>query len=181
MKIFKASIFLIIFALIFAPQTEAGGAKGGSSSSSHSSSSSSSSSSARASASMNASRINAVSRMNTTSRMSGVSARNQSINASKAATLARPIRSKFKDPVRYRAAHNQYVNNHIFYGAYYGSAHSVSHQLDIIKQELQREAAYTIEIKHNGINRLYVVSKEVYDAVQKGDTVHIKNGVVSLK
>lgn len=179
MKVYKLIICIIAILFIHTHSTEAGGTKGGSTTSS---SSSSTSSSARSSnAALNASRINAVSRMNTTSRMSSMTSRNQSINATRAATLARPLKSKFKDPVQYRAAHHQYVNNHIFYGTYYGSAHSTNHQRDIIKQLLQNDIAYTIEVEHNGKKRLYVVSKEVYEAIHRGDTVHIKNGVVTIK
>ncbi|MCU7556886.1 hypothetical protein ROU88_05865 [Macrococcus capreoli] len=181
MKSIKSIICMLLLMLIVTQPAEAGGSRGGSHASHSSHSSSHSSSSRSTHASVNASRINAVSRMNTTSRLNSTSIRSQSMNASKAATLARPMRINFKDPVKYRTAHNQYVNNQIFYGVYYGNAHSVYHQKNIIKQQLLREQAYTIEVQHNGVRRLYVVSKEVYDAVNKGDTVHIKNGVVSVK
>ncbi|MGL6145309.1 MAG: hypothetical protein ACRC0D_02390 [Macrococcoides caseolyticum] len=179
MKLLK--IFAIVMLLMLIPETiDAGGTT--SSSGSSSSGSSASSSAARASttsrAAMNASRINTMSRMNSTSRMS--SSRNMQRAKSNAVTLAPPIRSKFSGPLKYQAAHNQFVNNQIFYGAMYGHSSSVNRQQALIRRQLGNRKAYTISVKRNGKERLYVVSKEIYDRVESGDTVHIKNGVVTL-
>ena len=87
---------------------------------------------------------------------------------SNAVTLAPPIRSKFSGPLKYQAAHNQFVNNQIFYGAMYGHSSSVNRQQALIRRQLGNRKA------------LYVVSKEIYDRIESGDTVHIKNGVVTL-
>ncbi|WP_419895120.1 hypothetical protein [Macrococcus psychrotolerans] len=180
MKLLK--IFAIVMLLMLIPETiDAGGTT--SSSGSSSTSSSASSSAARASttsrAAMNASRINTMSRMNSTSRMS--SSRNMQRAKSNAVTLAPPMRSKFSGPMKYQAAHNQFVNNQIFYGAMYGHSSNVQRQQALIRQQLGNRKAYTISVKRNGRERLYVVSKEIYDRVESGDTVHIKNGVVTLK
>lgn len=179
MKLLK--IFAIVMLLMLIPETiDAGGTT--SSSGSSSSGSSASSSAARASttsrAAMNASRINTMSRMNSTSRMS--SSRNMQRAKSNAVTLAPPMRSKFSGPLKYQAAHNQFVNNQIFYGAMYGHSSNVQRQQALIRQQLGNRKAYTIIVKRNGKERLYVVSKEIYDRVESGDTVHIKNGVVTL-
>ncbi|WP_340392671.1 hypothetical protein [Macrococcoides caseolyticum] len=179
MKLLK--IFAIVMLLMLIPETiDAGGTT--SSSGSSSSGSSASSSAARASttsrAAMNASRINTMSRMNSTSRMS--SSRNIQRAKSNAVTLAPPMRSKFSGPLKYQAAHNQFVNNQIFYGAMYGHSSSVNRQQALIRRQLGNRKAYTISVKRNGEERLYVVSKEIYDRVESGDTVHIKNGVVTL-
>jgi len=179
MKLLK--IFAIVMLLMLIPETiDAGGTT--SSSGSSSSGSSASSSVARASttsrAAMNASRINTMSRMNNTSRMS--SSRNMQRAKSNAVTLAPPMRSKFSGPLKYQAAHNQFVNNQIFYGAMYGHSSSVNRQQALIRRQLGNRKAYTISVKRNGKERLYVVSKEIYDRVESGDTVHIKNGVVTL-
>ncbi len=179
MKLLK--IFAIVMLLMLIPETiDAGGTT--SSSGSSSTSSSASSSAARASttsrAAMNASRINTMSRMNSTSRMS--SSRNMQRAKSNAVTLAPPMRSKFSGPLKYQAAHNQFVNNQIFYGAMYGHSSSVNRQQALIRRQLGNRKAYTISVKRNGKERLYVVSKEIYDRVESGDTVHIKNGVVTL-
>ncbi|MDJ1110251.1 hypothetical protein QNJ28_09145 [Macrococcus caseolyticus] len=179
MKLLK--IFAIVMLLMLIPETiDAGGTT--SSSGSSSSGSSASSSAARASttsrAAMNASRINTMSRMNNTSRMS--SSRNMQRAKSNAVTLAPPMRSKFSGPLKYQAAHNQFVNNQIFYGAMYGHSSSVNRQQALIRRQLGNRKAYTISVKRNGKERLYVVSKEIYDRVESGDTVHIKNGVVTL-
>lgn len=179
MKLLK--IFAIVMLLMLIPETiDAGGTT--SSSGSSSTSSSASSSAARASttsrAAMNASRINTMSRMNSTSRMS--SSRNMQRAKSNAVTLAPPMRSKFSGPMKYQAAHNQFVNNQIFYGAMYGHSSNVQRQQALIRQQLGNRKAYTIIVKRNGKERLYVVSKEIYDRVESGDTVHIKNGVVTL-
>lgn len=179
MKLLK--IFAIVMLLMLIPETiDAGGTT--SSSGSSSTSSSASSSAARASttsrAAMNASRINTMSRMNSTSRMS--SSRNIQRAKSNAVTLAPPMRSKFSGPLKYQAAHNQFVNNQIFYGAMYGHSSSVNRQQALIRRQLGNRKAYTISVKRNGKERLYVVSKEIYDRVESGDTVHIKNGVVTL-
>lgn len=179
MKLLK--IFAIVMLLMLIPETiDAGGTT--SSSGSSSSGSSASSSVARASttsrAAMNASRINTMSRMNSTSRMS--SSRNMQRAKSNAVTLAPPMRSKFSGPLKYQAAHNQFVNNQIFYGAMYGHSSSVNRQQALIRRQLGNRKAYTIIVKRNGKERLYVVSKEIYDRVESGDTVHIKNGVVTL-
>lgn len=179
MKLLK--IFAILMLLMLIPETiDAGGTT--SSSGSSSTSSSASSSAARASttsrAAMNASRINTMSRMNSTSRMS--SSRNMQRAKSNAVTLAPPMRSKFSGPLKYQAAHNQFVNNQIFYGAMYGHSSNVQRQQALIRQQLGNRKAYTIIVKRNGKERLYVVSKEIYDRVESGDTVHIKNGVVTL-
>lgn len=179
MKLLK--IFAIVMLLMLIPETiDAGGTT--SSSGSSSTSSSASSSAARASttsrAAMNASRINTMSRMNSTSRMS--SSRNMQRAKSNAVTLAPPMRSKFSGPLKYQAAHNQFVNNQIFYGAMYGHSSSVNRQQALIRRQLGNRKAYTIIVKRNGKERLYVVSKEIYDRVESGDTVHIKNGVVTL-
>lgn len=179
MKLLK--IFAIVMLLMLIPETiDAGGTT--SSSGSSSSGSSASSSAARASttsrAAMNASRINTMSRMNSTSRMS--SSRNMQRAKSNAVTLAPPMRSKFSGPLKYQAAHNQFVNNQIFYGAMYGHSSSVNRQQALIRRQLGNRKAYTIIVKRNGKERLYVVSKEIYDRVESGDTVHIKNGVVTL-
>ena len=179
MKLLK--IFAIVMLLMLIPETiDAGGTT--SSSGSSSSGSSASSSAARASttsrAAMNASRINTMSRMNNTSRMS--SSRNMQRAKSNAVTLAPPMRSKFSGPLKYQAAHNQFVNNQIFYGAMYGHSSSVNRQQALIRRQLGNRKAYTIIVKRNGKERLYVVSKEIYDRVESGDTVHIKNGVVTL-
>jgi len=179
MKLLK--IFAIVMLLMLIPETiDAGGTT--SSSGSSSSGSSASSSAARASttsrAAMNASRINTMSRMNSTSRMS--SSRNMQRAKSNAVTLAPPMRSKFSGPLKYQAAHNQFVNNQIFYGAMYGHSSSVNRQQALIRRQLGNRKAYTISVKRNGKERLYVVSKEIYDRVESGDTVHIKNGVVTL-
>lgn len=179
MKLLK--IFAIVMLLMLIPETiDAGGTT--SSSGSSSSGSSASSSAARASttsrAVMNASRINTMSRMNSTSRMS--SSRNMQRAKSNAVTLAPPMRSKFSGPLKYQAAHNQFVNNQIFYGAMYGHSSNVQRQQALIRQQLGNRKAYTIIVKRNGKERLYVVSKEIYDRVESGDTVHIKNGVVTL-
>ncbi len=179
MKLLK--IFAIVMLLMLIPETiDAGGTT--SSSGSSSSGSSASSSAARASttsrAAMNASRINTMSRMNSTSRMS--SSRNMQRAKSNAVTLAPPMRSKFSGPLKYQAAHNQFVNNQIFYGAMYGHSSSVNRQQALIRRQLSNRKAYTISVKRNGKERLYVVSKEIYDRVESGDTVHIKNGVVTL-
>ncbi|MBQ5153684.1 hypothetical protein D6861_009825 [Macrococcoides caseolyticum] len=180
MKLLK--ILAIVMLLMLIPETiDAGGTT--SSSGSSSSGSSASSSAARASttsrAAMNASRINTMSRMNSTSRMS--SSRNMQRAKSNAVTLAPPMRSKFSGPLKYQAAHNQFVNNQIFYGAMYGHSSSVNRQQALIRRQLGNRKAYTISVKRNGKERLYVVSKEIYDRVESGDTVHIKNGVVTLK
>ncbi|PKD97689.1 hypothetical protein [Macrococcoides caseolyticum] len=180
MKLLK--IFAIVMLLMLIPETiDAGGTT--SSSGSSSSGSSASSSVARASttsrAAMNASRINTMSRMNNTSRMS--SSRNMQRAKSNAVTLAPPMRSKFSGPLKYQAAHNQFVNNQIFYGAMYGHSSNVQRQQALIRQQLGNRKAYTISVKRNGRERLYVVSKEIYDRVESGDSVHIKNGVVTLK
>ena len=179
MKLLK--ILAIVMLLMLIPETiDAGGTT--SSSGSSSSGSSASSSAARASttsrAAMNASRINTMSRMNSTSRMS--SSRNMQRAKSNAVTLAPPMRSKFSGPLKYQAAHNQFVNNQIFYGAMYGHSSSVNRQQALIRRQLGNRKAYTIIVKRNGKERLYVVSKEIYDRVESGDTVHIKNGVVTL-
>ena len=179
MKLLK--IFAIVMLLMLIPETiDAGGTT--SSSGSSSSGSSARSSVARASttsrAAMNASRINTMSRMNNTSRMS--SSRNMQRAKSNAVTLAPPMRSKFSGPLKYQAAHNQFVNNQIFYGAMYGHSSSVNRQQALIRRQLGNRKAYTISVKRNGKERLYVVSKEIYDRVESGDTVHIKNGVVTL-
>lgn len=179
MKLLK--IFAIVMLLMLIPETiDAGGTT--SSSGSSSSGSSASSSVARASttsrAAMNASRINTMSRMNNTSRMS--SSRNMQRAKSNAVTLAPPMRSKFSGPLKYQTAHNQFVNNQIFYGAMYGHSSSVNRQQALIRRQLGNRKAYTISVKRNGKERLYVVSKEIYDRVESGDTVHIKNGVVTL-
>lgn len=179
MKLLK--ILAIVMLLMLIPETiDAGGTT--SSSGSSSSGSSASSSAARASttsrAAMNASRINTMSRMNSTSRMS--SSRNMQRAKSNAVTLAPPMRSKFSGPLKYQAAHNQFVNNQIFYGAMYGHSSNVQRQQALIRQQLGNRKAYTISVKRNGKERLYVVSKEIYDRVESGDTVHIKNGVVTL-
>lgn len=179
MKLLK--IFAIVMLLMLIPETiDAGGTT--SSSGSSSSGSSASSSAARASttsrAAMNASRINTMSRMNSTSRMS--SSRNMQRAKANAVTLAPPMRSKFSGPLKYQAAHNQFVNNQIFYGAMYGHSSSVNRQQALIRRQLGNRKAYTISVKRNGKERLYVVSKEIYDRVESGDTVHIKNGVVTL-
>lgn len=179
MKLLK--IFAIVMLLMLIPETmDAGGTT--SSSGSSSTSSSASSSAARASttsrAAMNASRINTMSRMNSTSRMS--SSRNIQRAKSNAVTLAPPMHSKFSGPLKYQAAHNQFVNNQIFYGAMYGHSSSVNRQQALIRRQLGNRKAYTIIVKRNGKERLYVVSKEIYDRVESGDTVHIKNGVVTL-
>lgn len=179
MKLLK--ILAIVMLLMLIPETiDAGGTT--SSSGSSSSGSSASSSAARASttsrAAMNASRINTMSRMNSTSRMS--SSRNMQRAKSNAVTLAPPMRSKFSGPLKYQAAHNQFVNNQIFYGAMYGHSSNVQRQQALIRQQLGNRKAYTIIVKRNGKERLYVVSKEIYDRVESGDTVHIKNGVVTL-
>lgn len=179
MKLLK--IFAIVMLLMLIPETiDAGGTTSPSGSSS--SGSSASSSVARASttsrAAMNASRINTMSRMNNTSRMS--SSRNMQRAKSNAVTLAPPMRSKFSGPLKYQAAHNQFVNNQIFYGAMYGHSSSVNRQQALIRRQLGNRKAYTISVKRNGKERLYVVSKEIYDRVESGDTVHIKNGVVTL-
>lgn len=179
MKLLK--ILAIVMLLMLIPETiDAGGTT--SSSGSSSSGSSASSSAARASttsrAAMNASRINTMSRMNSTSRMS--SSRNMQRAKSNAVTLAPPMRSKFSGPLKYQAAHNQFVNNQIFYGAMYGHSSSVNRQQALIRRQLGNRKAYTISVKRNGKERLYVVSKEIYDRVESGDTVHIKNGVVTL-
>ncbi|MGZ9850214.1 hypothetical protein [Macrococcus psychrotolerans] len=179
MKLLK--IFAIVMLLMLIPETiDAGGTT--SSSGSSSTSSSASSSAARASttsrAAMNASRINTMSRMNSTSRMS--SSRNMQRAKSNAVTLAPPMRSKFSGPMKYQAAHNQFVNNQIFYGAMYGHSSNVQRQQALIRQQLGNRKSYTISVKRNGRERLYVVSKEIYDRVESGDTVHIKNGVVTL-
>ncbi|QYA39802.1 hypothetical protein KYI09_09590 [Macrococcoides caseolyticum] len=182
MKLLK--IFAIVMLLMLIPETiDAGGTTSSSGSSgSSSTSSSASSSAARASttsrAAMNASRINTMSRMNSTSRMS--SSRNMQRAKSNAVTLAPPMRSKFSGPMKYQAAHNQFVNNQIFYGAMYGHSSNVQRQQALIRQQLGNRKAYTIIVKRNGKERLYVVSKEIYDRVESGDTVHIKNGVVTL-
>lgn len=182
MKLLK--IFAIVMLLMLIPETiDAGGTTSSSGSSgSSSTSSSASSSAARASttsrAAMNASRINTMSRMNNTSRMS--SSRNMQRAKSNAVTLAPPMRSKFSGPLKYQAAHNQFVNNQIFYGAMYGHSSSVNRQQALIRRQLGNRKAYTISVKRNGKERLYVVSKEIYDRVESGDTVHIKNGVVTL-
>ncbi|MDJ1112442.1 hypothetical protein [Macrococcus sp. S115] len=180
MKLLK--IFAIVMLLMLIPETiDAGGTT--SSSGSSSTSSSASSSAARASttsrAAMNASRINTMSRMNSTSRMS--SSRNMQRAKSNAVTFAPPMRSKFSGPMKYQAAHNQFVNNQIFYGAMYGHSSNVQRQQALIRQQLGNRKAYTISVKRNGRERLYVVSKEIYDRIESGDTVHIKNGVVTLK
>ncbi|WP_420496194.1 hypothetical protein QA540_09275 [Macrococcus psychrotolerans] len=180
MKLLK--IFAIVMLLMLIPETiDAGGTT--SSSGSSSTSSSASSSAARASttsrAAMNASRINTMSRMNSTSRMS--SSRNMQRAKSNAVTLAPPMRSKFSGPMKYQAAHNQFLNNQIFYGAMYGHSSNVQRQQALIRQQLGNRKAYTISVKRNGRERLYVVSKEIYDRVESGDTVHIKNGVVTSK
>ncbi|ARQ05336.1 hypothetical protein CW676_09740 [Macrococcoides caseolyticum] len=180
MKLLK--IFAIVMLLMLIPETiDAGGTT--SSSGSSSSGSSASSSVARASttsrAAMNASRINTMSRMNNTSRMS--SSQNLQRAKSNAVTLAPPMRSKFSGPLKYQAAHNQFVNNQIFYGAMYGHSSNVQRQQALIRQQLGNRKAYTISVKRNGRERLYVVSKEIYDRVESGDSVHIKNGVVTLK
>lgn len=179
MKLLK--IFAIVMLLMLIPETiDAGGTT--SSSGSSSTSSSASSSAARASttsrAAMNASRINTMSRMNSTSRMS--SSRNMQRAKSNAVTLAPPMRCKFSGPMKYQAAHNQFVNNQIFYGAMYGHSSNVQRQQALIRQQLGNRKSYTISVKRNGRERLYVVSKEIYDRVESGDTVHIKNGVVTL-
>lgn len=179
MKLLK--IFAIVMLLMLIPETiDAGGTT--SSSGSSSSGSNASSSAARASttsrAAMNASRINTMSRMNNTSRMS--SSRNMHRAKSNAVTLAPPMRSKFSGPLKYQAAHNQFVNNQIFYGAMYGHSSSVNGQQALIRRQLGNRKAYTISVKRNEKERLYVVSKEIYDRVESGDTVHIKNGVVTL-
>ncbi|PKE16521.1 hypothetical protein [Macrococcoides caseolyticum] len=172
----------ILLLLLMIPETtDAGGTQ--SSSSSGSSSSTSSSSSARSSttssAAVNASRINTMSRMNNTSRMN--SSQNLQRAKANAVTLTPPVRNKMTQPLKYQAAHNQFVNNQIFYGAMYGHSSNVQRQQALIRQQLGNRKAYTISVKRNGRERLYVVSKEIYDRVESGDTVHIKNGVVTLK
>lgn len=179
MKLLK--IFAIVMLLMLISETiDAGGTT--SSSGSSGSGSSASSSAARASttskAAMNASRINTMSRMNSTSRMN--SSRNMQRAKSNSVTLAPPVRSKFSGPLKYQAAHNQFVNNQIFYGAMYGHSSSINRQQALIRRQLDNRKAYTISVKRNGKERLYVVSKEIYDRVESGDTVHIKNGVVTL-
>lgn len=181
MKLLK--VLIVFSVLIMIPETMDAGGTTSSSSSSSTSSSSSASSAARASSTsrtaINASRINTMSRMNSTSRMS--SSRNMQRAKSNAVTLAPPIRSKFSGPLKYQAAHNQFVNNQIFYGAMYGHSSSVNRQQALIRQQLGHRKAYTISVKRNGRERLYVVSKEIYDRIESGDTVHIKNGMVTVK
>ncbi|MCH4984564.1 hypothetical protein AB4G91_12740 [Macrococcoides goetzii] len=171
----------ILLLLLMIPETtDAGGTQ---SSSSSSSSSTSSSSSARASttsrAAVNASRINTMSRMNNTSRMN--SSQNLQRAKTNSVTLTPPVRNKMTQPLKYQAAHNQFVNNQIFYGSMYGHSTNVNKQQALIRRQLGNRKAYTISVKRNGQERLYVVSKEIYDRIESGDTVHIKNGVVTLK
>ncbi|MCG7420965.1 hypothetical protein MHJ97_11070 [Macrococcus epidermidis] len=171
----------ILLLLLMIPETtDAGGTQSSSSSSSSSTSSSSSArSSTTSSAAVNASRINSMSRMNNTSRMNS----SQNIQRAKAnaVTLTPPVRNKMTQPLKYQAAHNQFVNNQIFYGAMYGHSSNVQRQQALIRQQLGNRKAYTISVKRNGRERLYVVSKEIYDRIESGDTVHIKNGVVTVK
>lgn len=171
----------ILLLLLMIPETtDAGGTQSSSSSSSSSTSSSSSArSSTTSSAAVNASRINTMSRMNNTSRMN--SSQNLQRAKANAVTLTPPVRNKMTHPLKYQAAHNQFVNNQIFYGAMYGHSSNVQRQQALIRQQLGNRKAYTISVKRNGRERLYVVSKEIYDRVESGDTVHIKNGVVTLK
>ena len=120
-----------------------------------------------------------MSRMNSTSRL-GTSQNLQRAKAN-AVTLAPPVRNKFTSPLKYQAAHNQYVNNQIFYGTMYGHSTNVNKQQALIRRQLGNRKAYTISVKRNGQERLYVVSKEIYDRIESVDTVHIKNGVVTVK
>ena len=180
MKTLKICGILLLLLLIIPETTDAGGTHSSSSSRSSSSSSSSSvRSSTTSNAAVNASRINTMSRMNNTSRMN--SSQNLQRAKANAVTLTPPVRNKMTQPLKYQAAHNQFVNNQIFYGAMYGHSSNVQRQQALIRQQLGNRKAYTINVKRNGRERLYVVSKEIYDRVESGDTVHIKNGVVTLK
>lgn len=167
----------ILLLLLMIPETtDAGGTH---SSSSSSSSSSSVRSSTTSNAAVNASRINTMSRMNSTSRL-GTSQNLQRAKAN-AVTLAPPLRNKMTQPLKYQAAHNQYVNNQIFYRSMYGHSSNIQRQQVLIRQQFGKRKAFTISVKRNGRERLYVVSKEIYDRIESGDTVHIKNGMVTLK
>lgn len=181
MKLLK--VLIVFSVLIMIPETMDAGGTTSSSSSSSTSSSSSASSAARASstsrAAINATRINTMSRMNSTSRL-GTSQNLQRAKAN-AITLAPPVRNKFTSPLKYQTAHNQYVNNQIFYGTMYGHSTNVNKQQALIRRQFGNRKAYTISVKRNGQERLYVVSKEIYDRIESGDTVHIKNGVVTVK
>lgn len=179
MKTIKICVILLLL-LMIPETTDAGGTQSSSSSSSSSTSSSSSArSSTTSSAAVNASRINTMSRMNNTSRMN--SSQNLQRAKANAVTLTPPVRNKMTQPLKYQAAHNQFVNNQIFYGAMYGHSSNVQRQQALIRQQLGHRKAYTISVKRNGRERLYVVSKEIYDRIESGDTVHIKNGVVTVK
>lgn len=43
------------------------------------------------------------------------------------------------------------------------------------------EDVYTITVNHNGKDRVYVVTEDVYNKVNEGTPVHIENGQVTIK
>lgn len=166
-------------------------AKGSSSSGgSHSSGARSSSTSAAHSAAVNASRsatnaarMNSVSRMNSTSRMS----RSVSAQKNAARSLVKPAaRAKMFEGSggrnRYYAASSGYQNNWLMYWMVINAHHNIT----VAKQraalsKISDQPVYTITVEHDGQDRLYAVTPELYDKIQKGSRVKIVNGKVELQ
>lgn len=74
-----------------------------------------------------------------------------------------------------------WYNNWMIYMMMFNTFNTTSQHQIIASEKPKNEPAYTITVKYNNKELVYVVSEEIYNQVQAGSVVHIENGNVTLK